>query len=290
MRIVAICLVFVATVFIGDRVVSSGAKQVVEHSRNPFARLFFSTNKADILLLGDSRVDRNISLESIRGLTGKAPMNLGLGGNNPLISEALLRDYLRLHGKPELVIVELGHSTVDPRALGEMRIFSFCSTNIARLARTAQPVYSAFSNVFASLQFNDPAFVRVAADVFGDPTPRLLHNRIPLEIVNRWKSARPMQRTIYAENMQALKRLVELSNQEHFRLEFILSPCWGDFRKAIANYDEWKNAMQQAVGSRQIHDYTDAFNDFPELFNDELHLNAGGAERFVQQLLADKVL
>ena len=46
---------------------------------------------------------------------------------------------------------------LDPATLGEMRIFTYCSTNIQALARKTDPTFSAFETVFTSLRFNDPA-------------------------------------------------------------------------------------------------------------------------------------
>ena len=99
------------------------AETVIQHSQNQFVRMYEGKYPADILFLGNSRVDRNIAFDRVYELTGKSCLNLALGGNHMLISEALLKDFVQRYGNPQLVVVELSHSTVRTNSMGEMRNF-----------------------------------------------------------------------------------------------------------------------------------------------------------------------
>ena len=292
MRVALSITIVLLTVFLGDRALSLSARTIVRHSQNQFVRMYEGKQRADILFLGDSRVDRNISYPKVRDLTGKFCLNLGLGGNSVLVSEALLKDYVERYENPALVVVELSHATVDPATMGEMRIFSYCSTNIQALARTTDPTYSAFETVFTSLRFNDPAFWRLAVETVRPPSTRLLHNKIPEVLVRKWKgkSASAGNRIIYRENLEALQRICSFADARGFQLRLLISPSWHDFKRAIVNFDVWKTALQEAAGKHPVHDYSDVFVANPDYFNDEMHLNAAGADRWVEQLRADSVL
>ena len=150
-RIASYIVVFVAVVLLGDRLVSFLAAKIVRQSHNQFVRLYEGKVPSDTVFLGNSRVDRNINFGKVHELTGRVCLNLGLGGNHMLISEALLKDYVRIYGNPKLVVIELSHSTVTPDSMGEMGIFSYCSTNMQTLARQIDPTYAAFESVFKSL-------------------------------------------------------------------------------------------------------------------------------------------
>src|SRR5712671_3709596 len=98
MKIAARIVLFLAVAFLGDRIVSFVALKIIRHSRNQFVEMYEGKRPADILFLGNSRVDANISFEKAHYMTHKVCLNLGLGGNHVLISEALLKDFVQRYG------------------------------------------------------------------------------------------------------------------------------------------------------------------------------------------------
>jgi hypothetical protein len=90
--------------------------------------------------------------------------------------------------------------------------------------------------------------------------------------------------------MEALKRICNYTDKRNIQIKLIISPSWKEFKKAISNYELWKSTLQKAAGGHSIHDYSDLFFEHSEYFNDQMHLNATGADHFVQKLVEDKVL
>ncbi len=289
MKITSYIALFLAVVFFGDKLVSFAAMKVIRQSRNQFVRMYEGETPANIIFLGDSRVDRNISYKDIQDSTGKLCLNLGLGGNNILISEVLLQDYVQRYGNPELVVIDLGHSMVDPESMGEMRIFSYCSKGMEVLATSNDPTYAAFEHVFKSLRFNDPAFWRLLVEVFREPSSRLLNNKIPTVLIDKWKNSGHEEVPIYTENMEALKRICDYADSKNIRIRLIISPYWKDYKNSIVNFESWKAALKKSAGRHYIYDYSEVFNEYPAYFNDIVHLNATGANNFVKILLKDNV-
>jgi hypothetical protein len=289
MKIASYIALFLTVVFLGDHLVSFTAVKLIKQSRNQFVRMYEGKNSADIIFFGDSRVDRNISYKDIQDSTRKVCLNLGLGGNNILVSEVLLQDYVQRYGNPELVVIDLGHSMVDPESMGEMRIFSYCSKGMEVLASRNDPTYTAFEHVFKSLRFNDPAFWRLLVEVFQEPSSRLLNNKIPTVLIEKWKNGGHEELPIYTENMEALKRICDYTDSKNIRTRLIISPYWKDYKNAIVNFESWKVALQKSSGQNYIYDYSEVFNEYPAYFNDIVHLNATGAKNYVKILLQDNV-
>jgi hypothetical protein len=283
-------VVFLTVVFCGDRFVAFSAEKVIEHSQNQFVRMYEGKYPANILFLGNSRVDRNIAFDRVHELTGKSCLNLALGGNHMLISEALLKDFVERYGNPQLVVVELSHSTVRTNSMGEMGIFSYCSTNMNALAKTTDPTYTAFESIFKSLRFNSPAFWRLSAEAFTEPPARLLQNTIPPDLAKEWQKGGPVELPIIKANMEALGRICAYADAKNMPIRLLIGPYWKEFKKRIVNFDAWKTALQKAAGQHYIYDYSGAFSEHTDFFNDEMHLNAAGANEFSNKLVAEKVL
>ncbi len=281
---------FVLVIFVGDIVVARLARSIVRRSQNQFVRMYEGKYAADLLFLGDSRVDRNFNFRKIRELTRKRCLNLGLGGNSVLVSEVLLKDYVHRYGIPEHVLLEMNQTTTDPRGIGEMRIFSYCSRNMSQLADRLDPIHARFSAVFRSLRFNDPAFWRLATEVLQKPESRMLQNQIPPEKKRKWANRRKFERSILRENMDAIRRICDFSDSNNIRLTLLIGPSWKPYHDSISNFPEWVDALEEAAGKHAILDFSGLFFDQPEYFNDEIHLNARGATRFVEILVEKGIL
>ena len=280
---------FVAVVLLGDRLVAVLAKNIIRHSQNQFVRMYEGKERADIVFLGDSRVDRDFDFQKIAARSGRSCLNLGLGGNSALVSEILLKDYVSRYGNPGLVILEMSQTTTSPDRMGEMRIFSYCSPGMAELARALDPTHARFASVFFSLKFNDPVFWRLAAEVFGKSESRLLKRTIPQVLKQKWSRGKSLKMPIYKKNMEAIQRICAFAESKTIRIKLLINPNWGEYRKSISNYSDWIEALQNATAPNVILDYGDVFGAQPEFFNDEIHLNEAGATRYLDILLADSV-
>lgn len=289
-RIASTVGVFAIVVFGGDRIVAFSAEMAVHRSPNQFVRMYEGKYPADILFLGNSRVDRNIAFDRVHELTGKNCLNLALGGNHMLISEALLRDFVERYDAPQLVVVELSHSTVKTNSMGEMGMFAYCSPNMRAVAKSISPAYTTFESIFNSLRFNSPAFWRVTTEAFTEPQSRLLQNTIPPDLAKEWQNGGRVELPIIDKNMQALTRICTYADAENIPIRLIIGPYWQGFRKRIANFDVWKATLQSAAGEHPVYDYSEVFREREELFHDEMHLNAAGANEFSQRLVAERVL
>ena len=207
-----------------------------------------------------------------------------------LISEALLKDFVERYGAPQLVVIELSHSTVKTNNMGEMGMFAYFSSNMRAVAKSINPAYAAFESIFKSLRFNSPAFWRVCTESFTEPQTRLLQNTIPPDLAKEWQNGGRVDLPIIDQNMQALHRMCSYADAAHIPVRLLIGPYWQGFRRRIANFDIWKATLQNAAGEHHVYDYSEVFREHEELFHDEMHLNAAGANEFSQRLVSESVL
>ena len=90
--------------------------------------------------------------------------------------------------------------------------------------------------------------------------------------------------------MEALSRICAYADAKNIPIRLLIGPYWKEFRKRIVNFEPWKARLQEAAGQHHIYDYSEAFSEHTDFFNDEMHLNAVGANEFSQKLVAEKVL
>jgi hypothetical protein len=203
-----------------------------------------------------------------------------------LISEALLCDYYGRYGAPQVALLELSHSIVKPDNMGEMEIFGCYSTNINNLTSKLDPTYARFERVFHCLRFNTPTLWRLAGESMEGERSRLLHNRMPQERLQN--DLHPtIEYPIFQENIEALTRICRFAKERGIDLRLFVAPLWKGYRKTIANYQQWIDGLRRASLGVCIYDYSELFEDHPEYFNDEMHLNATGAAVFSERLVQD---
>lgn len=290
MRIFRNIFLFLLFVFVGQLLLTICATAIVGISANDFARLYTGKGKGQIVLLGDSRADRNISAELLQSLTKKECINLSLGGNSTCVSEILLSDYIDRYGNPDLVVMEVSQTTVAPQSLGEMRLFSHYSRRLFEFASKVDPTFTTFQKLFPILAFNNPSFWRLASESFAKQPSRLLANSIPPAILAEWSNPHEIVRPVYRENIEALGRICTLCSERRIKIVFVIAPSWQPFRQSIRNFSTWRHEIEKAALPVRVFDYSECFFGKTQLFNDEMHLNSRGALEFVKLLREDGIL
>jgi len=283
-------LAFCALVLAGDRCVNFAAGRLMARSRNSFVQMYEGKCRADALLLGNSRMDRNCDAKELERRTGQRALNLGLGGNHTRICEALFLDYIDRYGPPQLLVLELTQCVDSPDSMGEMMIFTRYSSRMRSLAQELDPKFMTFQSIFKSLRYNNDTFWRLASEAVKPPSPRQLAKVMPREEMERWKQARPSAWPAVPENIKALNRLLKAAKDSGVEVRLIIAPMWCGYKAKIENFDTWKTEMAKHIGEQRIWDYSDLFADEVACFNDGNHLNALGAKRFSEVLIADGVI
>jgi hypothetical protein len=280
---------FIAMVFLGDRCLAWIAGNVVKRSQNTFVKMYEGKAKADVLLLGNSRMDRNVDPAQLKTKTGLTALNLGLGGNHTLISECLFFDYISRYGPPQLLLIEVTQTVDSPADLGEMGVFANESPRLASLIERMDPTFATARKLFHCLTFNNDTFWRLLSEVVSAPKSRLLTKTLSNEELERLAQKGALEWPEIKENMEALSRITKFAAENQIPTRLFIAPMWTEFKRNISNFDEWKVAVQKAA-KQPVLDYSDIFSDRRELFNDGNHLNSAGAAALLDRMEADRAL
>lgn len=275
---------FAAIVISGDRLLSLGCDFIVRQSQNRFAQMYAKNLQSNALLLGNSRMDRNLNSDVFQSTTGLRPLNLGLGGNHPCTSEALLLDYVDIYGPPKLMLIEVTQAVDSPQLMGEMMLFTSFSHRLQANAENADPKFMFFRRFFHVLTYNNDTFWRLASECFRTPPRRSLQNVISDAEINLLRNTPSTAWPVIPENLAALSRMLAFAHSRGIAVYFFIAPMWPDYRANIRNFKQWKASLQNALPATHLLDFSELYDQNRSFFNDGNHLNQAGSVAFTQHL------
>ena len=283
LRLAALAL---AIFFVGDRLFAAGLAWILLQSPDRFIEIYRDDVSADVVALGNSRVDRHFEPAMIKAKTGLDIVNLGIGLNSMRLSEVLFRDYLERHPKPETVVIEVTHLEI-PASIGELKLLTAYSANMRAFLRELSPRLYYAGEISHLFRLNSDLFFRALYSLFEGREPRLYPARSGA-IVAETKLDGPERLRIAEGNEEALQRVVALARDEGIKVILVIAPYYPEFRELIGNMDAFKAELEAATGQDVIDLSTLSIprDDFYDL----THLDAGGVETFIDALLAAEPL
>ncbi len=283
LRLAALALV---VFFAGDRLIAAGLAWLVTQSPDRFVAIYGDVAPADVVALGNSRVDRHFDPEMVKAKTGLELVNLGIGLNSMALSEVLLDDYLERHPKPQTVVIEVTHLQI-PATVGELKLLTAFSPAMRGFLRETAPRLYYAGQLSHLFRLNSDLFFRALYSLVAGPEPRLY----PAEagaIVAREKLEDPERMVIAPGNGEALARVAALAKAEGIKLVLVAAPYYPDFRDNIQNMAAFV-AEVEAISGHKVIDLSNLpipADDFYDL----THLDARGVETFIDALLAAEPL
>jgi len=285
LRVAAVVVPFLLLVFGADRIFSEWLEILVLRSEHPFSQAYRGGMTADILIVGNSRADRHFPVEIVRAETGLIAANLSLGGISLESSEVLLRDFIRLNGKPKLVVVEVSNIVTSPCPVSDLRIYSARSEGIRAIDSRCDLSYAKAADVFHLLRFNNEMTFRVISSGSKGSPNRALMGVVPSEMLGRIPTTTLVN---MPENIAALKRIRDFSDQLHINVLFLLTPTHPSRIARYTNLDTWKKDLCALTGDRLVDFMSEIQAD--RYFYDSVHLNRDGATQLVRHLAAEGFL
>lgn len=271
-------LVFLA----GDRLIAAGLGWLVLQSPDRFVSVYRDAAPADVVVLGNSRVDRHFDPGMIRDRTGLEIVNLGIGLNSVALSEVLLADYLERHPKPQSIVLEVTHLQV-PVSTGELKLLTAFSANMRAFLREVSPRLYYAGEVSHLFRLNSDLFFRALYSLLAGDEARLFPAE-PGAIIAEEKLDAPERMIIAEGNGEALARIAAMAREEGIRLVLVVAPYYPDFLARIENMDAFV-AEVEAIAGQSVIDLSGlpvGRDDFYDL----THLDAAGVGLFIDALLA----
>lgn len=277
-------------VFLGDRGIGYGLHRLLLSSELRYSQMYAGGLEMDGLILGSSRGVNGFYAPGLSARLGTEWLNLSHNGVSTRLLEALLRDYLELNAKPEIVIVEVTSVQSDLSAIMNLKMYWGQSEHLGALAREYSKKDYYGAEVSWLYAHNSEMFLR--AMHYLDRTDQDWINRysITTALLEQTRELPPQQyEAPKPENVAALRRILELCQQQDIEVRLVFTPLLPAYVGKLENLDAWIASLQAEIGGGQrIYNYAAALDD-PNDFADRVHLNVHGVETLMEQMIADGV-
>ncbi|MAM27973.1 MAG: hypothetical protein CMC13_03030 [Flavobacteriaceae bacterium] len=233
----------------------------------------------DYILLGSSRMNNHIDPTQIKRETGKDGFNLGVNAFSIFESHLMLKEFLKKNTtKMVIVQVDSRYRQTKPDPIGEKSWLPFIyEPYVYEEFESYGTEYKLYKHIpfYRFQKFESRIGYRdVITSALGkghvynklsgfDPRSQVLKRELT------YREDKP----IVQENTSS-KKMIELCKKHNIKLIFVTAPIYkfkGDLaplRQYLPNYHDFKDSIRQR-----------------ELFSDQIHLNAKGAELFTGQII-----
>jgi hypothetical protein len=288
-RAVIFLALFVPALFAGDRLIAAACAHLVGKSHDRYVELYEGRAQADVLVIGNSRADNHFPPQLTGDLLGKRVVNYGLGGVSTVLAEALVADYVEKNGPPKMIIVEPTCLTVEPAAIGDMRLFAIDSQRIRGLTEHYMPTFFWAAEIFHSFSFNNEMFMRTLGQLRSAPGDRVHSTQVTPELMEVIRSRGRNPLVNFPDNEAALTRLLDYIRSKKIALRVVITPYLPVQMANLSNFAAWRDHLfELGVRRDELYDYSSRF-DRPEYFRDGLHMNTDGIKRLLALMVADGV-
>jgi hypothetical protein len=261
-----------------DRVAEIALKELLQHSRYRYMRVYRDGPPAQYLIIGNSRA--GVHFPHSTDPTGSF-FNLGSGGMGVLYGAALALDYLDHHGAPKVAIIEMAFMS-DPRSgedvAGLARIFSAR----ARAIRSDETwFHAAAAQAFHLIRFNHATLLNALAGLLIERQGRAVNIQISEAMLRHVAQMPPFAERALPDNAAALTGLIGELKRRGVRVVCVLSPILPERRDKTTNLVEFTAALRRLAEDSGATFFDDsALISDHALFADAAHLNAVGVKLY----------
>jgi hypothetical protein len=298
-------LAFLLLAFVGDRLIGHFLKNITESSQFRYSRLYFSTEDADILFVGNSR-GLTFYQPEVELLTGKKTMNLSYNGMPADLAKCLVMDYLDHHTPPKTMIVDITLCDRENEVLKSgmnsyvpysQRLTDLIKNTVSTKVITADPLVIdtldilAGKKVFYGGQFsqlyryNSEIFQRVLFHKNKTDKDQLIDRTIG-ESASTDTSIKSYKVRMFPNMVKELKEMVDYAKAKGVDVKLVINPYFPAFAETIR--DSFLTPLKthvEAQTNMHVSDYSTILTAREEI-GDYQHANKKGSIRFMQILMA----
>ncbi len=261
--------------------------------------VFYHNNRFNTLFLGSSRAEMHYDIRFIDSKTGWDSYNVSMAGATPGMAFSVLKIYLSRSSSPDRIFYE-----VDLHSMKEeySEIFDFnnyfpllSDPFIRKEFAAIDPRMKHFYwNPFYSLPYTGLKNISTGLHAWLNlPTQSdaLYYKGFMKDTVNQYgyqKNQKSEYVSLSQHHRNYLDSLIELCNKNKIRLFLISSPYFAGGQLIMANKKQMAAQIQGLAKQHNISYWDLSSLDFcnkRELFRDQTHLNAKGAEVFSQHFV-----
>jgi len=275
-------LLLVGLLLVGDRIFGWGLGQLTLASKARYSVLYGGREKANVVILGNSRGVNGFYAPTLEGVLQEKVMNLSYNGLSMELAEALLRDWVDLHGAPRLIILEASNVSMGNDVIEGLAPYWSCSDRLGAIADRERPSARTMTRVSHLYRYNGELFLRALWSLRRSDQTWINHYRITPGVITEIRGMAPITFSASEANLMALSRIMEFARQQRIAIRVIVTPYFDEYLRHVKNYDAWKAQVERAAGA-PIWDEALSETD-REHFADGVHLNDLAAQPIINRL------
>lgn len=285
-RTIAYIIGFGLLVLAGDRLAGYVLNQfVVERSQLRYTQLYHGKAGADILLIGNSR-GLSFYQPFIEEATGRSTFNLSYNGLPTNLALVFFRDYLRLNGKPKLVVLEMTMRGNRTDLIGNFGCYSPYSPELTALMLRETPSIGRFNQILHLTRYNGEVFQRCLYHLNEPDTAWLSTATIP-ERALQYKKTRKVPSEFDQLAAEDYKEIIRICRENGIRYQLVINPYLPDYRNRMTDFESTLDSLTGFLGE-PIHDFSLSIED-RESFSDPMHTNKYGSREYMKLLYEEKI-
>ncbi len=288
---VYICVVLTLFILV-DRSAALLLNDIIKRSEFRFSKLYRGGQRADIVVLGNSRSVNAFFAPEMHDVLGKDVFHLGFNGMSMTITETILDDYLELNEAPEIVILEVTNLNVGDGQLKAQKLYRGMSSRLSQLLSRQFPSIGFFCGVSNLYQFNSELFLRCLYYFNRSDQSWINGGTINPDLIEDLKVTAPAQGNMFERSSAgwpALLRIIEKCKTNDIGLRLVISPYLPQYVESFP-MDTWIADFRQALPDASIlYDFHTALKD-PAYFADIVHINGKGNAVLLSEMIEAGVL
>ena len=283
MKRIAAVIIIVLILILGDRVGAYIISSLFLFSNDNIAKVYSKNVSEKIVILGNSRAFRHFDDNFMEKKFGKKVINLSEPGHATVISEALLKDFTELNGKPRLVIFEATSTLNDFESILSLRPFQSISHRIEKLIKENHYDIFLWSKISHLYRYNNRKTLNILHKVFTENKNKIFEGTIinseQIQKTTNFNETRHKNVYFY-QNLKALEEIVQHCKKNKIDLRILISPVFPNNKF----YQDEIEFIKLNLPGEYTWDLSKIKNLSEKDFYDTGHLNKKGVEKFMLAL------
>lgn len=271
--------------FAGDRIISRQFRYLIEKSNFPLARVYTGREDSQMLVVGNSRALKSISIENMERDLTKTCANLGVNGLRAEMLHAMLRDHAKLNGHPEKLILEVSYlkNQWDDAAGAEFLVWSQFGLHTQSVLRARLPKQIIASQIANLRMYGSQQFFRTVSAKNASQQNEFSNRAIDPTALSAISALGDEQFSLDTKVVDDLDDLLDEWESAGVEVTLVLAPYLDVYRNKVTNLEGWIKHLEAGL-QRAVIDASELIND-QKLFSDHVHLNRQGRDMMTDYLV-----
>ena len=278
-------LIFLAIVFVGDRIGGEVLERIFLRTGYRYAQLYEGKLPAEIVVLGNSRGLHMFHPPAIEEVTGSKVTNLAFNALPPVTMPIIWEDYLKHHPAPKLLVLEVSCISIEDEkgSLERMSILMDKNPKYGKRIKDRNATFYWGTQISRLFRYNSSLMWRSLLVGESDQS-WIMDSKLNEEMLNAMVEDSDSSLDKVIENLDAIKEVLRLAKEHGIEVKVLIAPYFPRYRDRLTEAEEWIGWVRKELNV-EAEDYSRLLSE-PSDFADHLHLNEQGARNLAEKLNA----